>query len=432
MQTAPSRAMEAWSEVSASMTSFPGIEATDDTPDEVGPADRSAKWALALTTAVCWFLLRGASIALASIERGLRELLGSRADIAAPSAVVADADVTSVLLVLPVLAFASPLLMLATRWGREGLATRAALFTLGIGAIAASLRFGIGVGQPRPYLILLAGLATLVVAGGAQFLMAMVGLVNRRAIAGGLVGALILRQLSVGMGEARVLVTAMIAVLGLAALWRWHAAPAEERGETFERRAGGMRLRGALALGAILFLELTLGLPIRAHTFPLESRVLAVAVVMIPAALAWLFVVRGVEAPRHRLIAVAGALTVALGLLLDWWGNRVEGSIIAHAAALALVGRALAPASGRRLGKHLAMGLMLFALLSIVSDFALATTRPVLRGTTTTLAVIVLVVTLYLTPRPHRAAPVLSDRVAFAIALALPLLAALAAALRDS
>lgn len=411
----------------------------DEAPDEPALVDPAAKWALATTTAVAFAFLIGAELVLWTAGQGMKGLLTRVVHYPGGTAAVAY--------LLPLSAFFTPVLPLVARWGREGFAFRAALVAL-LGALALcalvlgnlteSFWFGIAP-------LVLAGMVS--VGGGTAFMFTIVGLENRRAVAGGVVGALLLAQTLTlrghfqGVGAVAAATAILVAGLGLTLLWR--RAPSRDRSSSLERRAGGFRLRGALAFGALLFLQLVFDLGGWADfSSPSHAAWLRFGF-MIPPALAWLFVVRGVDLPRHRLVAVGGAAVVALGILIGAvnWKWVGYGALVAHTASLMLVGRALSPASGRRSAKHLVFGLVLFVVLSLCLYVAMPEAgdqsrrgRALLMGDGLLwgnvwwieiwpmVAAIVLIVTMYLTPKPPRTPAPIPDAVAFAIAALIPIL----------
>ena len=104
-----------------------------------------------------------------------------------------------------------------------------------------------------------------VVAGGSVFLAAAVGFLERRSVAGGFITAILLEQLlrlagwswDISLRDWWLLpqLGSALVVLAIAAFWQRMPAPVEDE-DSLERRAGGLRLRGALALGLLLFLDL--------------------------------------------------------------------------------------------------------------------------------------------------------------------------------
>lgn len=385
-----------------------------------GDAPFAARWALGLSTAVLWFLLAG-----------LSTVISQAASAAVPGARAATGGAAFLLGVLSVVVLLAPALPLSAWWGRERLATGAALAAFAAGIVHAGLA-----GPGRSVAAMLA------FAAASFFLVATVGVANRRAVAGGFAGAFVLRELvqlagvrgAGGGGSGALLIAVVVAAFGAWCLRDWQRAPVVEREGSFERRAGGLRLRGALALGAILFLELSYGIGTRVGLSPL-----AAAASIGVASLAWLLVVRGVAVHRHRLLAVVLAIATTAGALLAHVRGlsetiAVAALVTAHAAALLLLDRALAPVSGRRSGGNLAIGLMLLAVLSLGAaiGWALAgddRAGPLQSAGWALVAGIVLVASMHLTPRPALASPALPLRIALPLALAIPVAAALVTAL---
>src|SRR5690606_36571297 len=160
-------------------------------------------------------------------------------------------------LLLPLAALLAPALPLARFVGRERLLAAAA-------AVAALARLALW--APAFPARWLAG--ALLVAAGATFLAAAVGMLDRRAIASGAAAALLGVQLLRYLGwswdlllqpRTPLLVIALLTAVHAALAGYWLLEPRTRRAAaTLERRRGGMRLRGAIAFGCVLFLELTL------------------------------------------------------------------------------------------------------------------------------------------------------------------------------
>ena len=410
--------------------------------ERVAPA--SARWALGLCTVVCWFFITAAGFATGPLQ-ALPWLF--------VPGMVPNPLLIAVLGVFAVLGFLASLLPLGPRWSREELAARTAVGTIAAGALVHLLTASpLGRDGGTGVVILMMVAAFAATAGGALFLNAVIGLVNRRAVAGGLVGAVLLRQLILLLPgrDARdawdvvaAIIVIAVAILGAWFAARWRRTPVEDRGESFERRAGGLRLRGAIALGVLLFFELTYGLPglvsVDRSGAVSAERAFIGALRLFPLAIAWLFVVRGLPVARHRFIAVTLSLILTFGAVYPFLGSYdysvgAIAAVLAQCAAFVLIGRALAPASGRRSGRKLATGLALFLLLTIAHAATLVTTQdpaPLEEGrfASTVIAVVagvVLAVAMYLTPRPVPAAQPLPDRWLYAAAAAVPVLGFLA------
>lgn len=309
-------------------------------------------------------------------------------------------------------------------------------------AVAALARIGAATPQSQG-----AGLAAaLAMAAAATYLGAGVGLLARRAVAGGValafaldeVGRWILDPVALGSRPIRLAVPVIEAalILGLAVA----AMGSEvEAGEGPERRAGGLRLRGALALGAILFLETgVLAAPaIAARRADLDRQLLAPALAAVSlGACAWLMAGGGpARLYRPRLVVMGATAGLAATLLGPLRGAAAAVLVVAgNLCALLLAGRALAPASGRR-GTWTAAG-ALATLAALDGALALASAAPpelLSRGYpwVNGLAATVLVGALVLIPRPAPAPALLPRvfaRVALAAGVVLGLILALASA----
>lgn len=415
------------------MTTKAGVPADDA---RVAPA--SARWALGMCVVVCWFFVACAGYATGPLQ-ALPWIFVQR---------IPNAPLIAVLGLLSLLGFAAPLLPLGTRWSREPVAVISGIATIVAGLAVQAARAAPLDWQMRSSGLVLAITAAVIgSASGAIFLNAVIGLVNRRAVAGGFVGALLLRQIYLAsfaepsIERERFFLGAALglAAAGVVFLLGWRRAPGEDRADSFERRAGGLRFRGAIALGVLLFFELSHGLPgLASVAWPARSEsgaALFSVLALVPPALAWLFVVRGFPVPRHRALAVTFALVLTIGALLPALTRATIapvaiGALIAQCAALMLFGRALAPASGRRSGRKLATGLAVFVVLTIL--YALTylggsgpgQPAPGRLGSTivTLVAGAVLAVAMYLTPRPVPSQPPLRDGWLYLIAAAVPLL----------
>lgn len=247
---------------------------------------------------------------------------------------------------------------------------------LGAAAAAAIFRIPLAFGDPLVRLTL----AAIVVAAGGLFLSKAVGYLERRSVAAGAAAAVLLEQVlrSAGWTWDVTLRTDWMpaqALLSAAALWiawRWARTGVDEEnetGETLERRAGGLRLRGAIALGGLLFMETAvLARPsVAARWSGASFEVLSIGLAAVGAAAVLAIIARG-PIPRGRggvslLVAVMALATIGPHpLSLPGWA--VIALIAAgHGAALLLLGRALVPAGGRRRGWTTATTLGLFFVL---------------------------------------------------------------------
>ncbi|MBI4544456.1 MAG: endonuclease/exonuclease/phosphatase family protein [Gemmatimonadetes bacterium] len=209
----------------------------------------------------------------------------------------------------------------------------------------------------------------------------------------------------------------LLSLAAVAALWAWLGRPEREEdgGSSLERRAGGLRLRGAIALGLILFLETAaLASPVVAARWTGVPYRAAAALLIVAgaAAVAMLWLGRG-PMGRHRPAAVTLAGLATAGVLVPWaadgWGPALLMAS-GHAAALLLLGRALAPASGRRGGWTVITALLLFLTLQVLYGFTFfyAFTWPALQGWAPALllgAGMALVASVLVIPRPAPSPP---------------------------
>ncbi len=279
---------------------------------------------------------------------------------------------------LPLLALFAPLLPLA-RW----LDRHTAVVVAAVGAAVFRLPLG------HPSLVTRALGGALVLACAAMFLKWAVGLVGRRALGAGFILGLVADQLlrTAGSGHDISLRPSWLPVqvilsLGLvAAVLLWRRDPARSGGRNeLERRSGGLRLRGGLALGGIFFLDLhLLGVaPVIARwtgaEYPLAAALVGVAGA---AAFGGALLLRRPTGGRMVTLLLAGLIT-ASALLGHWLDGSVVAGFMAvgHLAALLLITRAFDPASGRRSGTPVTAGLVLFVLLTVLFDLALRPASP--------------------------------------------------------
>lgn len=286
------------------------------------------------------------------------------------------------LAVLPVaLVLSAPLLPLA-RWMDHRGAIAAALAGVAVFRVPMSLpefaARGLG--------------STLVLASAAMFLAWGLGQLGRRTVASGLVLGLVADQLlrlagsswDLSLRPAWLPVQALLSLVLLALVVLWlraaeePAAAAQGSGGTgpgidasgrlpgaqLERRAGGLRLRGALALGVLLFLDLhLLGLPVVAARWTGASYGTAALATSIAGALALGAVIARRWPVRARAAALALVLVVGLALLIGWQVPGSTGAVAlacGHLAALLLMVRAVEPARGRRGRGVVPAGMLVF------------------------------------------------------------------------
>lgn len=374
---------------------------------------------VALTALVLLALLQAHRILLASV------ILGVSAGATPPVRPLAV-----LLALLPLALLALPALPLPLGRDRRALTALAACVA-GLARLAAASPQGQVAGFA----------AALALAGAATYLGAGVGLLARRSVAAGAALAICLDELarwllepaalahrSVRLGEP-VLEAALIVLLALTAL-----RGELDAGAGLERRAGGLRLRGALALGALLFLLTSaLAAPVAARRAGLDRGLLAAALAGLAAGAAlWLLAGGGPARLYRPRLVLMGALTGAAAMLEGVMRGPAAGLLLVGGAlcALLLLGHALAPAHGRR-GTWTAAG-TLAVLATLDGALALATAAPPELAPQTipwvdAVAALSLTGALVLIPRPAPAPPLLPRKAAdLALVLALALALALA------
>ena len=278
---------------------------------------------------------------------------------------------------LPVPVLVAPLLPLGKIADRRSLVVMAA-----VGVAAARLAL------MHPALLNRAVAGTVVVVCAVLFLSWAVGRAEQRELAAGLVLGLSVDQLlrlagstyDLSLQPVWVPVQALLS-LGLVACalyWRRTAKPAPDGGG-LERRGAGLRLRSAIALGPLLFLDLhVLGLPpVIAHWGGIGYGAASLLSACAAGAALALTVGSG-GALRGRKVVVGLSVLVAVAPLIGWW---VDGSVAgvvaglmaaAHGAALLLMARSLDPASGRRSGRVVSAAAGLFLVLTILYSATMA------------------------------------------------------------
>lgn len=330
-------------------------------------------WPLLMVALVTLFLAEGQRSLFAS-------LLGLASDALSPA--LQPAELAMAMLPLLVV-LAAPFLPLA-RWLDRGVAVAAA-------ALATAL-FRLLMTSSALGAQLVGG--TLVVAAGAIFLTWAVGHVDRRAMAAGVVAGLAADQLLRLAGSsydlslqpvwlpAQLFLT--LGLITVVVLWAREGSAAGSAGGAdqgaLERREGGLRMRGGLALGALLFLDLhVLGLPpVVAHWAGVSYAAAGLAV-GVASALAVAAVLQLGRPTAGRTVTIALVALVTAGAVAGQWaaGPLVAGVMVAaHLAALLLVSRALDPASGRRSGATVAAGFGLFTLATALYSAAFFNALP--------------------------------------------------------
>lgn len=304
----------------------------------------------------------------------------------------------ALLALVPLAALLAPLLPLARRVDRSA---AVALAAVGLAVFRLPMTF--------PDFVLRGVSATLVVASGALFLAWAVGHFDGRAVAAGAIAGLVADQLlrlagttwdlSLRPGwlpvQAVLSLALLFLVLGSAAIGsadhgggdaKAHDETGGGAGSLLERRSGGLRLRGALALGALLFLDLhLLSLPPVVARWTGASYELAALAVSAAGATALAVALLGRGPVRNRNLALGLVLLLGLALGAGPWLGGAPGAVLlalGHGAALLLLARALNPASGRR-GRGVATaGMLTFAGLTILyaATFFYAYLFPFLEG----------------------------------------------------
>lgn len=318
-------------------------------------------------------------------------------------------------MLLPLAAIAVPALPLARRLGRERLLAIAAAVTA-LARVALCL--------PSFSVRWIASAA--VVGAGAMFLSAAVGLMERRALTAGAVSALLLEQLLRFVGWswdillrpgtpmlAQVVISAIAAAL--AGLWLVQPGSTADV-SSLERRLGGVRLRGAIVLGCVLFLELAvLARPaVAARWTGVPYALMACALIAVTAAAVVLLAMRSLPLAHYRTLTVGCALTAGTAAALASHVRGWPGALLlvaGHAAALTLFAPALTPAGGKRKGWTLSivpLVLIGFVALHALTFFA-AFTIPALHERASLViagAGILLAFILLVVPRPLAAPPI--------------------------
>lgn len=384
-----------------------------------------------LTASVVLFTVEALSAVSAALPVVARSVLGAHFSAAA------------LLLLFPLAALFAPLLQL-TRLGRYNAVAGTALAAAGARVLVC---------LPATEVRLVAG--SVVIAAGAAFLSCAVGFLERRSVAAGVGAAVVLDQLLrlAGWGWSvtlrpwwllpQLLVAAAVALVAM----RWLAMPpapdsAEEGSQqgSLERRAGGLRLRGGVALALILFLDLHVLARAEVAARWLGVRYEVAAVLLAGAGAAAVLVLLAGNGPlgRYRSWSAGLALTAAAGVAAAWFvGGWVGGAAMAagHAACILLLGRTLVPASGRRRGgtTTVAFGLLAGLTALYAASFAPAAMVPAAAGAPWIflLAAVLLVLCLLLLPRPLATQPPLQRRLYAAIAGVVVVTCAASLALRD-
>jgi hypothetical protein len=360
----------------------------------------------ALTACTLLFTIEGLAVVLASAL-----VLHSTAASGAPAVLL--------LLLLPLAALAAPALQLG-RLGRYNAVAGTAI----IAAVGRALLV-----SPTAELRLIAG--SIMLAAGTAFLSSAVGFLERRSVAAGVGAAVVLDQIlrlagwswSISMRPwwllPQLLVTS--AVILLAVLWLRMPEPAPEQESSFERRAGGLRLRGGLALALLLFIDINVLARAEVASRLLLVRYEAASVVLVSVGAAAVLILLAGQGPlgRYRPWSAFLAATTALAAAGVWFSSGWFGVLLmaaGHASAILLIGRALVPSSGRRKGGTMTAAAAVLVALNVAYSVAFARAgRPVLVALLAG-AGLVLVAAVVLMPRPLATHPPLRRRLYAALA----------------
>lgn len=291
------------------------------------------------------------SILFPAIERGLSPL------------VIPLAEPATALLVVAVLAL--PALPLPRRGGR---------ILAAVAAAAAALTAAF---HPTPMT------DTLALAAGTLWLGLAPRYFSRRGmVAGAAAGfaAMPLVLLVRPGGAATLVLGVAAAALALGALAWAEPAPA-----TPERRARSFRLRGLLALGALLHLDAVLRQQLAAE--PLISALMAAA--GLAAALLLAFAPGPLPATRRELLFLAALVVAAVAASLAGV-DAAASSIAARTLLVVLVGRALVPAGGRRPRIQVSVAWLTWAAAAAVAGYVSGALALALAAATALLALALL------------------------------------------
>jgi endonuclease/exonuclease/phosphatase family metal-dependent hydrolase len=279
------------------------------------------------------------------------------------------------------------------------------------------------VGLCLPALPLRSVFSAAVVVCCAVFLLAATGSFSRRILAAGAVTGLVVDQVLRLFGRsydltlrpqwlpAQLAVSAVVIMLAMAYLAvqrRLDDADAEDR---LERRSGRLRLRGAIGLASILFLDGTvLGMPeVAARLTGVPYNQLGLLLVLAGAAAVVVILASRGPIGRHRPAVVVLAAAVITGALapfgLDGWPAALLVAA-GHFSLLVLMYRALTPAGGRRgdwvmaVGLATLIGFQLAYGLTFFYGFTISAFRdraPLIMGMVSG----ILALAMVLTPRPN-------------------------------
>ncbi|MGH7459810.1 MAG: endonuclease/exonuclease/phosphatase family protein, partial [Longimicrobiales bacterium] len=317
---------------------------------------------------------------------------------------------------IPLLALLAPVLPMLRLVDRDQLVA----FAAGAAALAR-------IGLCFPALAPRAVFSALVLACCAAFIVAATGSLSRRIYAAGAATGLVLDQVLRLSGRsydltlrpqwlpAQLAIAVVVIMIALAFRRTPELDDETDHEERLERRAGGLRLRGAISIGCILFLESTvIGMP------EVVARLTGVAYdlvgfMLVLAGAAAVAVMLGTPGPagRQRSAAIGFAGLAAVAAVTPFAVRGWPAVLIvaaAHFALLVLIYRALAPAGGRRGGWVVAVGLGALVLFQLLYGFTFfySFTIPAFQGRAPVVlaaAGLLLFIGLFLTPRPNASRP---------------------------
>ena len=288
---------------------------------------------------------------------------------------------------------------------------------------AAVLRIGLCLPALQPRTIF----SATVLACCAVFTVVATGSFSRRIHAGGAATGIVLDQVLRLFGRsydltmrpqwlpAQAAIAAIVIAMALAFTARADTESGADSEERLERRTAGLRLRGAISIGCILFLETSVvGMPeVAARITRVPYDLMGLLLVFAGVAAVGVLLTSVGPAGRHRPAAVGlagvGMLAAIVPLGFSGWPAALLIGI-GHFALLTLLFRALSPAGGRRGGWVITVGLGLLVLLQTLygMTFFYAFTLNSFRDRETIIiaaAGIILIGALVLTPRPNPSEP---------------------------
>ncbi len=288
---------------------------------------------------------------------------------------------------------------------------------------AAILRIGLCL----PALPFRAIFSATVLACCAVFIVAATGSFSRRINAAGAATGIVLDQVLRLFGRsydltmrpqwlpAQLVIAAIVIAVAFAFTATSEVDDDTDQEERLERRTGGLRLRGAISIGCILFLETTVvGMPeVAARITRVPYEAMGMLLVLSGAAAVGVLLTAPGPAGRHRPAAVglAGIGTLAAIVPLGFGGWPAALLVaVGHFGLLVLLYRALAPAGGRRGAWVISVGLGVLVLFHALygMTFFYAFTWNGFRDRETIIfatAGVLLIAALALMPRPNPSIP---------------------------